>query len=133
MRRDGPLLRPAPETLLQRLDETSGKKRHDYITVVSDQETGLVLHVSPGKDAESLGNYYQSLSTQAVNRLESVAMDMSPAYISATKEYLPHCETAICFDRFHVAAAFGKALNKEWPGSSDGDPPGHAISVTRPW
>ncbi|MDA3962499.1 MAG: ISL3 family transposase [Planctomycetota bacterium] len=94
------------------VDETSAKKRHDYITVVSDQETGLVLHVSPGKDAESLGKFYHSLTISAINRIESVAMDMSLAYIAATKEHLPQSDMAICFDRFHVASAFSKALNK---------------------
>ena len=79
------------------VDETSAKKRHDYITVVSDQETGLVLHVSPGKDAESLEEYYQSLSTAAINRIESVAMDMSTAYVAATKKHLPQSDQAICF------------------------------------
>jgi len=94
------------------VDETSAKKRHDYITVVSDQETGLVLYVGEGKDAKSLGKYYESLSTRAVNRIESVSMDMSPAFIASTKEHLPQSDTAICFDRFHVAATFSKALTK---------------------
>lgn len=94
------------------VDETSAKKRHDYITVVSDQETGRVLFVGEGKSAESLDIYYRTLDTKAINRIESVAMDMSPAYISATKKNLPQSDTAICFDRFHVADAFGKALNQ---------------------
>lgn len=94
------------------VDETAAQKRHDYITVVSDQETGLVLHVGEGKSAKSLGSYYESLDSAAINRIESVAMDMSPAYISATQQHLPHSDRAICFDRFHVASAFGKALGK---------------------
>lgn len=94
------------------VDETSSKKRHDYVTIVSDQNRGVVLYVGDGKDSESLETYYKSLSEAGVNRIESVSMDMSPAYISATKKCLPQADTAICFDRFHVSDAFGKALNK---------------------
>lgn len=93
------------------VDETSAKKRHDYITVVSDQETGVVLHVSEGKDAASLEEYYETLSIASINRLESVCMDMSAAYIAATTHYLPHSDMAICFDHFHVTSAFTKAVN----------------------
>ncbi|MCU7880993.1 MAG: transposase [Candidatus Thiodiazotropha sp. (ex Lucinoma aequizonata)] len=32
------------------VDETAFRKRHDYVTVVSDQDAGTVLHV--GKDCK---------------------------------------------------------------------------------
>jgi len=80
--------------------------------VVSDQETGRVICVEPGKGAESLVTFYHSLPASALKRIQSVCMDMSLAYIAATKECLPQSDSAICFDRFHVASAFGEALNK---------------------
>ena len=39
-------------------------------------------------------------------------MDMSKAYISATEEHVPNAEMKICFDRFHVAQSFSKAVSK---------------------
>ncbi len=94
------------------VDETSAKKRHKYITVVSDHETGHVLFACKGKSAESLDKYYQTLTFEQISEIDTVSMDMSGAYISSTKEYHPHADDAICFDRFHVIQMFNKALGK---------------------
>ena len=39
-------------------------------------------------------------------------MDMAQSYISATEEHVPQAEMKICFDRFHVAQGFSKAVSK---------------------
>lgn len=39
-------------------------------------------------------------------------MDMWDAFIKAVKETIPDAEKKICFDRFHVAQHFNKALDK---------------------
>lgn len=93
------------------VDETSFKKRHDYVTIVMDQQEGTAIHVSCGKGAESLAEYYESLSLHDLNCIETVAMDMSQSYISATQQHLAQSDTAICFDRFHVIALFNKAIS----------------------
>ena len=92
------------------VDETSAKKHHRYVTIVSDQTTGLVLHVTEGKSSKSLENFYDSLSTKQLNAIESVSMDMSSAFISATQKSLAQSDTAICFDHFHVTAMFTGAV-----------------------
>lgn len=93
------------------VDETSAKKNHKYVTIVSDQDTGLVISVSEGKSAESLDFYYESLTKKQRSRIQTVAMDMSCSFISSTQKYLPQADSAICFDRFHVTQMFNDAIN----------------------
>ena len=43
------------------VDETSFRKRHDYVTVVSDLERGQVLHVADGRTQASLDAFWTGL------------------------------------------------------------------------
>ena len=94
------------------VDETAHRKRHDYVTIVSDQQTGTVLHVGEDRRKETLGNWYRNLSPAQLAGLESVSMDMWPAYINATLEHVPGAREKIAFDKFHVAKCLGDAVNK---------------------
>jgi len=71
------------------VDETAFKKRHDYVTVVSGQEAGNVLHVGSDRKKAALKAWYESLTEEQREAIESVSMDMWPAFINATLESLP--------------------------------------------
>ncbi len=45
-------------------------------------------------------------------RIESISMDMWPAFINATLESLPRAEEKMAFDKFHVARYLGEAVDK---------------------
>ncbi|HSH28748.1 MAG TPA: ISL3 family transposase [Thiohalobacter sp.] len=94
------------------VDETSFRKRHDYVTVVSDQDSGTVLHVADDRGQASLSAYYARLSEAQKAGIASVAMDMWPAYIRATLEAVPEAREKIAFDKFHVAKYLGDAVDK---------------------
>jgi transposase len=94
------------------VDETSFRKRHDYVTVVSDKASAKVLHVADDRTKESLSGYYERLTDEQKAGLESVSMDMWPAYINATLEHIPEAEEKIAFDKFHVAKYLGEAVDK---------------------
>ena len=94
------------------VDETSFRKRHDYVTVVSDQAEGRVLHVGEDRGKETLEGWYRSLTPEQLGGLESVSMDMWPAYIHGTLEQVPGGEEKIAFDKFHVAKYLGDAVDK---------------------
>jgi len=94
------------------VDETAFKKRHDYVTVVSDQEAGTVLHVGSDRKKATLKAWYESLTEAQREAIESVSMDMWPAFINATLESLPGAEEKIAFDKFHVAKYLGEAVDK---------------------
>jgi len=94
------------------VDETAFRKRHDYVTIVSDQQEGNVLHVGSDRRKETLKAWYESLTEAQRDAIESVSMDMWPAYINATLESLPEAEEKIAFDKFHVAKYLGEAVDK---------------------
>ena len=94
------------------VDETAFKKRHDYVTVMSDQKEGTVLHVGGDRKKETLKAWYESLTDEQREAIESVSMDMWPAFINATLESLPAAEEKIAFDKSHVAKYLGEAVDK---------------------
>jgi len=71
------------------VDETAFKKRHDYVTIVSEQATGTVLHVGEDRKKTTLEAWYESLTEAQREAIESISMDMWPAFINATLESLP--------------------------------------------
>ncbi|WP_201344986.1 ISL3 family transposase [Thiohalobacter sp. COW1] len=91
------------------VDETAFARRHEYVTVVTDQERGIVLHVADDRKTESLSAYYAELSGEQKANIRAVAMDMWPAYISATEAHIPQAREKIAFDKFHVANERGRS------------------------
>ena len=94
------------------VDETAFRKRHDYVAVVSDQDTGHVLHVAEDRKKANLKDWYDGLSDEQKTAIKSVSMDMWPAFINATLESIPDAEEKIAFDKFHVAKYLGDAVDK---------------------
>ena len=96
---------------LQRIaiDEISVLKGHRYLTVVLDMISGAVIFVGNGKGADALDPFWKRVK-RAKAKIEAVAMDMSPAYISAVSVHLP--KAAIVFDHFHVIKLFNDRLSE---------------------
>ena len=92
------------------VDETSFRKRHDYVTVVS--ERSKVLYVCDDRNQTGLAGYYEGLSEEQIAAIKSVSMDMWPAYIRATMDAIPDADEKIAFDKFHVAKYLGEAVDK---------------------
>lgn len=94
------------------VDEKSFKKRHDYVTIVTDLDGKRVLHVADGRKKEALTGFYAQFSQQELERLEVVAMDMWGPFIAATKASVPNAVTKIAFDRFHVVKHLLEGVDK---------------------
>lgn len=92
------------------VDETSFKKGHDYVTVVSEGKQ--VLHVADERKTSSLDSYYDTLTDEQKVGIVSISMDMWPAYIKATMKNIPDAQSKIAFDKFHVAKYLGAAVDK---------------------
>ena len=90
------------------VDETSFKKRHKYLTVVSDLERGVVLDVAEERTEEALKQVFGGLPLDSV---KAVAMDMWQPFIAATLSVIPNAEEKICFDKYHVAWHLGQAVD----------------------
>ena len=116
---DGVMLRAVRRGLARRkvedlsvvgVDETSFQKRHEYVTVVTDQG-GKVLHVADDRESESLDGFWKSLTPERLRAIEAVAMDMCAAYMRSARAHLDDAASKICFDRFHVAKILNDAVN----------------------
>ena len=90
------------------IDEISVLKGHRYMTVVLDMDTGAVIFVGDGKGGDALDPFWKKLRRSRA-KVKAVAMDMSPAYISAVLEHLP--KATIVFDHFHVIKLFNDKLS----------------------
>ena len=90
------------------IDEIAVSKGHRYLTVVLDLETGAVIFVGDGKGADALEPFWKRLR-HCPARVEAVAIDMSPAYMSAVMDHLP--QATIVFDHFHVVKLFNDKLS----------------------
>lgn len=92
------------------LDEKAFKKGHRYISMIYDLDNSTVEAISEGNDTEAAKDCFSSLSEKQVDSVEAVAMDMSAAYVKATKETLPKAQ--IVHDRFHVMQLATKAVDQ---------------------
>ena len=92
------------------VDETSYKRGHKYLTVVSCLETGRVVWVGEGKSASTLGTFFELLGKERREKIEVIAMDLGGAFRKAAMKWLPHAD--IVFDRFHVVQLLTQAITE---------------------
>ncbi|HSR73131.1 MAG TPA: ISL3 family transposase [Kiloniellales bacterium] len=92
------------------VDEFSYRKRHNYLTVVVDHDSGRVVWAAPGRSSETLAAFFGQLGPARLEELECVTIDMCQAYEKAIREHAPNAE--IVFDRFHVQQLATKALDE---------------------
>jgi transposase len=92
------------------IDELSYRRHHEYVTVVTDHDTGRVVWVAPGKDAATVLRFFAALGPERTAQIEMITMDMSSAFQSAVAEAAPDAQ--VVFDRFHVQRLAHDALDK---------------------
>ena len=91
------------------IDEIHLGKRHKFITLVLDLDTGAVVFVGDGKGADALKPFWKRLKS-ARAKIKAVATDMGPAYIAAVLKNLP--KARLVFDRFHVMKLLNEKLTE---------------------
>ena len=93
-------------------DETSKARGHDYITLVADADERRVLFVTEGREAETIREFAADFTAHGGDpkAIESISIDMSPAFIKGVTKYLPNAR--ITFDKFHVIAHASTAVDK---------------------
>jgi transposase len=91
------------------IDEISIGKGHQYLSIVLDLDTGVVVFVGDGKGSDALLPFWKRLKN-ARAKVQAVAIDMSPAYISAVVEHLPRA--TLVFDHFHIIKLFNEKLTE---------------------
>lgn len=90
------------------IDEISVGKGHKYLSIVMDLKSGAIVFVGDGKGKDALEPFWKRLRASRA-KVEAVAIDMSPAYISAVIKNLK--DATIVFDHFHVIKLFNDKLS----------------------
>lgn len=90
------------------VDEFSIRRRHTYMTIFVDLQTGRILHATEGRSKEAVTPFLKKVAKKA-KKLKAIAMDMSTSYMSAVKEHLPGMP--IVFDRYHVMALINRKID----------------------
>lgn len=90
------------------LDEKSFHKGHVYGTVLVDVVGKRVLDGAPGRDEKATRRLLASLCQP--ESVQTVSMDMLPAYKNAVHEELPRAEAI--HDRFHVSMNLNRAVDQ---------------------
>ncbi len=93
------------------IDETSRARGHDYVTLAADTARRAVIAVTEERDAAAIERLASELKAHGGDpaAIESVSIDMSPAFIKGVGEHLPNAR--ITFDKFHVIAHASHALD----------------------
>jgi len=93
------------------IDEKSFKKGHHYITVLSHPSSGSVLDVEEDRTKEACKKLFnRSLTSEQLEKVSSITMDMWKAYMLSANEYLPNA--SIVHDRFHLVKYINEAIDK---------------------
>lgn len=94
------------------IDETSRARGHDYVTLAADAIERRVLFVTEGRDAGTIKALAEDLADHGCppEQIDSVSIDMSPAFIKGVSEELPNAR--ITFDKFHVIWHASTAVDK---------------------
>jgi transposase len=93
-------------------EKSAGSGQNNYVTIICDIENGTVEEVTEGKTKASFKSHLDALSTEQLDGIEAVSMDMSNSYIHAVLDTLPEGQDKIVFDRFHVMKHMLDAVNK---------------------
>jgi transposase len=104
------------------VDETSLRRRHRYVTVLSDGETGAVLGMVRHRDAQALSGFLVSQGHRWCRRVSVVVSDGSESYKAAIDRHLGHATHVL--DRFHVARWFAAGLVEVRRRIQRREPPG---------
>lgn len=93
------------------LDETSSKKGHNYITVVSDQNKRIVF-VCEGKGSDTVDRLKDWLIAHRGDpeRISVVSCDLGEAYPAGVRRNFP--SAVVVYDRFHAVKLANEAMDE---------------------
>jgi transposase len=94
------------------IDEVSWRKGHSYLTLVSNHATGKFVWGAAGKDSATLDGFFEELGEERSEAIETISMDMGPAFEKSARAEGHARKAVICWDPFHVVQLVTTALDK---------------------
>ena len=98
--------RRPPSVLL--VDETSMRRRHRYVTVIVNGDSGELLDMIEHRSAAALNSFFAARGHPWCAGVKVVVTDGSKAYRAAVERHLAHATHVL--DRFHVIGWFAAGL-----------------------
>jgi transposase len=92
------------------IDEISYKRGHNYLTVVVDHDSGVLLWAAPGRDKATLEKFFRRLGTERCAKITLVSADAAEWIAAVVAARCPNAEQ--CMDPFHTVAWATKALDE---------------------
>ena len=89
------------------VDEVSRTGGHDYFTVVTNLETGEVVHIGDGKGKRGFQSFLDRLSKRQRRKIRGTTSDLG--YLSHLQKTFP--KAVHILDRFHIVKWVNAALN----------------------
>jgi transposase len=105
------------------VDETSMRRRHRYVTVLQDGETGAVLAMVPHRNQAALAGFFVEQGRRWCAGVRVVVTDGSKSYKAAIDRHLPQATHVL--DRFHVVRWFAAGLTLVRRDAQRREPRGH--------
>ncbi|MEU6657406.1 ISL3 family transposase [Streptomyces sp. NPDC046900] len=91
------------------IDEISYKKRHKYLTIVVDHDSGRLVWAAAGRDKDTLHTFFDALGAERAGKITHVSAD-GAEWIDAV--VAARCPGAVrCMDPFHVVKWATDALD----------------------
>ena len=105
----GMLRRTEQEIAYLGIDEKSSEKGHSYASILTDIDRSRVLDLVPERKLDAAVSLLETLTPSQRASVKAVAMDMWPAFMSATKQCMPQAD--IVHDKFHISKYLGEAVD----------------------
>lgn len=92
------------------MDEKSFGRGQNYVSLLTDLRGRRVLDVVQDRDTASALKLWECLPAAQRDRVEAVALDMSPEFTAAARQAARRA--VIVYDKFHVAKHLNEAVDK---------------------
>ena len=120
---------------LQRIgiDEIAYRKRHKYLVVVVDHDTGKLVWAAEGRTRKTVEAFFDALGPERCAELTLVSADAASWIGNVVRERAPQAE--LCLDPFHVVQWAQRALDRvrreKWRALRKAGPRGLALDLQR--
>lgn len=115
------------------IDEIAFRKRHKYLVVVVDHDTGRLVWASEGRTRATVERFFDLLGPERAAKLEIVTADAASWIGNVVRERAP--QAALCLDAFHIVQWVQKALDQvrreKWRELRKQGPKGLALDLQR--
>jgi transposase len=92
------------------MDEKSFRRRHNYVTVLTDLDGSRVLEVAEGRDKKAAETAWKAIPESQRKTIKAVAIDMWMAFENAATKHASGAD--IVHDRFHISKHLNDAVDK---------------------